>query len=209
MSASSADTQVLPEPEDPGLLAANLSVGVRLLVSAIAFVFVAFVFAFFYLKAVNANGNWRPAHVKPSQGYGIAILLCVLGTTLFFELGRRALAGAAWGTWRACVAVALTLGFAAIVVGVLQLTGTNFGATGGGYASVFYGWGALWLGVWLGAVYWVETLFAGSLRGTVASAQVSGEPLELLRPATRACAVYLYASSGIALVSYVMLYLIK
>ena len=59
--------------------------------SAVAFVFVAFVFAFFYLKALNSNGDWR-IHINPSQGYGIATLACVLGATALFEVGRRALA---------------------------------------------------------------------------------------------------------------------
>jgi heme/copper-type cytochrome/quinol oxidase subunit 3 len=205
----SAGGGVAPGREDPRLAAANLSVGVRLLVSAIVFVFMSFVFAFFYLKAVNSNGNWRPAHVNPSQGYGIAILICVLGTTLCFELARRAGVQADSGTWRTGAAVALVLALAAVVLGILQITATDFGVTGGGYASVFYGWNALWIAIWLGAVYWVETLLATGLRRLPDPEMPDADPLELLRPSADACMVYLYTSSGVAIVTYVMLYLIK
>jgi hypothetical protein len=210
VSVSSARTRFVPEPEDPALVAANQSVGVRLLVSAIVFVFMAFVFAFFYLKAVNSNDNWHPAHVTPSQGWGIAVLVCVLGTALLFEVGRRALADAVWSRWRPAVAGALVLALIAFVLQVIQLTQTGFGATGGGYASVFYGWNALAIPIWLGAVYWVETLLVGARPGgTVVAAEVSGEPLEQWRPSADACLVYLYAMAGIWVVAYVLLYLIK
>lgn len=205
MSTSPPQAHALHEPEDPALVAANLNVGVRLLVSAIAFVFVAFVFAFFYLKAVNSNGNWRPGHVDPSQGYGISVLAGVLATTLVFAIARQGLAQDAWARWRAYAAVALAIAIAVVVAQVLQLTGTGFGVTGGGYASVFYGWNALSLAVWLGGAYWVETLFASSLRSAATT-----EPIGYsLSPSASACVVYLAALAGIQVVTYVLLYLIK
>lgn len=209
MSTSSAQAHALHEPEDPGLVAANLNVGVRLLISGIVFVFVAFVFAFFYLKAVNSNGEWRPAHVDPSQGYGIAILVGVLGATVAFALARREVTAGAWGRWRAFVGVALAVSVAVVVVEVLQLTGTKFGVTGGGYASVFYGWNALSLALWLGALYWVETLFASSLRSPATTEPVGFQLAESLPDSARACVVFLASVSAIQLVTYILLYLIK
>lgn len=197
------------EPEDPAIVTANLNVGIRLFVSAVAFVFVAFVFAFFYLKALNSNGLWRPAHVRPSQGYGIAILVCVLACTLFFELGRRALGRPGSQTWRSDLWAATGLATAAVVLQVVQIVSTGFGTNAGGYASVFYGWTVLFLLVWLGSVYWLETLLAGSLRGLPDPARPDAEPHELLRPSADACIVWLYGTSGIAIVTYVLLYLVR
>jgi heme/copper-type cytochrome/quinol oxidase subunit 3 len=209
VSASSAETQIAPEPEDPELLAANVRVGVRLFVSAIIFVFIAFLFGFFYLKAVNSNGDWRPAAVKPSQGWGISILVGVILTALVFELARRDLETGVSGRWRGGAAVAMVVSVVVLVLYVLQLTSTDFGATGGGYASVFYGWNALSLAVWLGAVYWIETLLVGTMRSLPVEADVSAEPLELFRPSAGACAVYVETLGAIAIVTYVLLYLVK
>lgn len=209
MSASSPETAFVPEPEDLGVVAATWNVGIRLLISAIGFVAVSFLFAFFYLKAVNSNGNWRPAHVNPSQGWGIAILVGVIATALVFEVARRGLTPASLSRWRGLAGVAVALAVAVLVVDVLQLTQTNFGVTGGGYASVFYGWNAMSIAVWLGAVYWVETLFAVSLHPTAASGHIGGEPVEILQRSASACVAFLYAVAGITVVFYVLLYLIK
>jgi heme/copper-type cytochrome/quinol oxidase subunit 3 len=207
VSASAAGDYV-PEPEDPRIVAANLVVGARLFASAMAFVFMAFVFAYFYLKAVDSNGAWRPAPVSPPQGYGIAILVCILAATAAFELARRGLVDGSSSVTAIVVALALS-----VVVVVLQLIeflgGMRFGADGGGYASVFYGWTVLFLAFWLGAVYSVETMLATSLRGARDVQAASGARLELLRPSADATMVYLYACAGIAFVAWVLLYLIK
>jgi heme/copper-type cytochrome/quinol oxidase subunit 3 len=205
MSASSAP--IVPEPEDPRLVAANLVVGARLFASAMAFVFMSFVFAFFYLKAVNSNGMWRPAAVTPPQGYGIAILVCILAAAGAFELARRALAS---GTGSVpMLSLALGLSVAVVVLQLIEyLAGVNFGADGGGYASVFYGWTAMFLAFWLGAVYSVETLLATSMRAA-REAAANGAAVETLRPSADATMVYLYSCAGIAVVTWVLLYLIK
>jgi heme/copper-type cytochrome/quinol oxidase subunit 3 len=201
---------VAHEPEDPRVLARNLSVGTRLFVSATAFVFMAFVFAFFYLKAVNSNGDWHPPHTNPTQAYGIASLVCVLATAVFVELGRRVLRAGTGRTWAAFVGVALAFAVAATALQVLQILATKFSAyVGGGYSSVFYGWIVMFLLFWLGAVYWVETLLATGLRGLRPPDHPYAEPVELLRPSADACAVYLYLTVGIAILAYVLLYLIK
>lgn len=197
------------EPEDPALLARNLRVGTRLFISATAFVFMAFVFAFFYLKAVNSNGLWRPPHTNPTQAYGIATLVCVLATAAVFELARRGLV-ANGGGWIAALAVSLALGIAVVVLCVLQILNAKFSAyDGGGYASVFYGWISMFTLFWLGAVYWVETLLATGIRRLPVPEQPDTDPVLLLRPAASGCAVFLGAMAVVGLVLYVLLYLIK
>src|SRR5438309_10559466 len=69
--------------EPPELLARNIRVGSRLWAASQAFFFIAFFFAFLYLRALNTNGLWRGwphHHPNPSTAFGVAILICVLGS---------------------------------------------------------------------------------------------------------------------------------
>ena len=195
--------------EDVRGVIANISVGVRLLSSGIAFVFVSFVFAFFYLRSVNSNGLWRPAHVKPLPGYGIAVLICVLGAAVIFDLARRHVVSGTERNWRAGSLAALGLGLVAVTVQLLDYHAIHFHTAGGGYASVFWGWTVMFLVFWVGALYWIETLVAQSLRRPPASPRLGTAGSELLAPSAAACVVYLYTMAGIELVTYVLLYLVK
>ena len=77
-------------PESPDVGARTLSVAARLLCGATTFFFLAFVFAYFYLRSLNQNHMWRPAHVHPSQGRGVAFVVCiVLSTILAIVAGRQ------------------------------------------------------------------------------------------------------------------------
>ena len=64
--------EIPPEPPDVGARA--LLVASRLLCGATVFFFLAFAFAYFYLRSLNADGMWRPAHVHPSKGLGTAFI---------------------------------------------------------------------------------------------------------------------------------------
>ena len=58
----------------------------------------------------------------------------------------------------------------------------------------------------------METLLAGTLRGTAATGEpgeLSGDPAEVLGPSARACTEYLSALSVVAIVTYLLLYLVK
>jgi heme/copper-type cytochrome/quinol oxidase subunit 3 len=191
--------------DDVPHVSANITTGARLLSSAIAFLFISFVFAFFYLKAVNSNGNFHPAHVNPQQGFGIAILVCVLAATASLELGRRQLLQAAESGWRTAASTALALGIAVVVLQVIQYFGL-FKTAAGGYASVFWGWTLLFVVCWLGAIFWVETLVAQTLRGTAAADESSRA---LLRSSASGCVVLLSTLAGIEVVAYILLYLVK
>ena len=44
----------------------NLRLGARLFAAADGFVFVGFLFAYLYLRSINAHGLWHPPHTSPS-----------------------------------------------------------------------------------------------------------------------------------------------
>ncbi len=92
---------------------------------------------------------------------------------------------------------------------MVEYTALDFKTASGGYASVFWGWTLLFLVFWLGAVYWMETLVAQSLRRPPASPREGTAGPELLRPSANSCVVYLYTLAAIALLVYILLYLVK
>ncbi len=201
---------IAPVAEDPALLAANLNVGVRLFASAVAFVFVAFLFAFFYLDAVDSNGLFKPPRTNPSAAYGIVMLVCVLGSTAAFVVARRSLGAEAAGGWLAGLWASLALGLVVVVLQILQYTNYGFSPESGGYASVFVGWTVMFLLFWLGALYWIETFLAQSLRRPPAEAESEiTHPLEVLGPSASACVVYLLTMAGVELMAWILLYLVK
>ena len=50
----------------PAARSLNLRLGARLFVAADAFVFLAFLFGYLYLRSLNQHGLWRPPHTDPS-----------------------------------------------------------------------------------------------------------------------------------------------
>ena len=71
-----AGAEIPPEPPDVGARA--LSVASRMLCGASTFFFLAFVFAYFYLRSINADHMWHPKHVNPNQGLGAAFIVCIV-----------------------------------------------------------------------------------------------------------------------------------
>jgi len=158
---TSAPDASLVEP--PELLARTIWVGSRIWAASQAFFFLPFLFAFFYLRALNSNGFWRgwPGHhPHPSRAFGIAILICVVASASVLRAAAR-MAGAAW---RPVAAAALALGLAAIALQCAQFASLGFGPMGAGYASVFVGWTGLFAVVALGTMFWLENVLAQSLR---------------------------------------------
>src|SRR5919109_1682316 len=94
------------EPAD--LLARNIRVGSRLWAAAQAFFFLAFFFAFLYLRALNTNGLWQGwphTHPSPSTGFGVGILICVLASAGAATAARYL----SPGSWRLGALAALVL----------------------------------------------------------------------------------------------------
>jgi heme/copper-type cytochrome/quinol oxidase subunit 3 len=205
----SAADHVVIEPEGPETLAANLRVGARLWASAVAFFFTAFVFAFLYLRALNTAHSFREPHVTPPVGWGVAILACVLGSSLIFALGRTRLGDGSGSQWRLAAPVSLVLALAVIALQILEYYNLSFGATDGGLASVFTGFTATFALFWLGAVYWVETIWAQSLRGERAGESDIAGTAGLLRPSADACLTYLSVLCITEIFAFVLLYLVK
>ena len=161
MSANPQSIQIPIEP--PDVEARIISIGAYLAAAATAFFFIAFLFAFFYLRALNTNGLWgggKPGHhVHPALTVGIIVLVCVLASV---ALTRVSLAGLrARRSYARRVAVsALGFGLAAIAVQCWQYTDLGFGPGDGGYASVYLGWTGFFSIFAFVVLVWLEILLA-------------------------------------------------
>lgn len=195
--------------DDVRQLSGNLAIGSRLVASGTAFVFMSFLFAFFYLRAVNSNGLWRPKSVTPVQSWGIAVLVLTILTAVAFDLARRQVVDGTEPQWRSGSIAALALGVLVVVAQGLEYATITFKTDQGGWAAVFWGWTLVQLAFWLGAVYWIETMVAQTLRRPAASAEEGTGGTELLRPSADACIVYLYTMVAVEIIAYVLLYLVK
>src|SRR6185312_6421567 len=103
-TVSSSDAPVVApfaEFEPPEILSRNLQVGVRLLAAAQAFALLSFVFAYFYLRALNSNGDWRPRGVDPSAGIGVALAICLVVSAAAYFHGVHRLGDGTEPAWRA------------------------------------------------------------------------------------------------------------
>ncbi|HEX2702180.1 MAG TPA: hypothetical protein VHM72_01965, partial [Solirubrobacteraceae bacterium] len=200
---------VVIEPEGPETLGANIAVGARLWASAVAFFFMAFVFAFFYLRALNTAHSFREPHVTPPVGWGVAILACVLGSSVIFALGRMRLGDGSDSQWRLASVASLVLALAVVALQIIEYYNLSFGATDGGLASVFTGFTLTFGLFWVGAVYWIETIWAQSLRGERAGESDIKNTSGTLRPNADGCVVYLYVLGIVEVLAFVLLYLVK
>src|SRR6266851_888432 len=72
------------EGEPPELLGRNLASAGHLLASATAFFFLAFVFAYFYLRSLNNAGMWKPKHVDTSVTWGTIVTACIVVSAMFW-----------------------------------------------------------------------------------------------------------------------------
>src|SRR5438105_10279385 len=149
--------------EPAELLARNIRVGSRIWAASQAFFFVAFFFAFLYLRALNTNGLWRgwpPHHPSPSLAFGVAILICVLAAAAV----ARGAAMLGPNLWRLGAVGALLLSLAAVGLQAAQFSSLGFGPTDAAYASVFVGWTGLFALFLLGSAYWLGTVVADVAR---------------------------------------------
>jgi heme/copper-type cytochrome/quinol oxidase subunit 3 len=198
------------ELEPPEILAHNLQVGARVAAAAQAFALLAFVFAYLYLRELNSNGAWRPKHVSPSGGIGVAMLVCLVACALAYGYGVRRLGYGTERGWRFGAITSLVFGLAAFGLIIAQFATIRFGPTSGGYASVFVGWHALYGLDLLVVLYWLETLLAQSLHAhTQVMVPETGDvaaPFALMRPAGDALAVVLAVAIGFGVLGYILLY---
>jgi heme/copper-type cytochrome/quinol oxidase subunit 3 len=206
------DVSAYADLEPPEILSHNLRVGARLLAAAQAFSLLAFVFAYLYLRALNSNGDWRPKHVDPSVGLGVALAICLAAFALSYSYGVRRLGDGTERGWRVAALATFVLGLGAFGLIVAQFAAIQFGPTSGGYASVFVGWLAFY-GLNLVLVLgWLEMLIAQSLRTetqqVVPEASDVAAPFEVMRPAGDALGVVLYLVAGFGLLAFLLLWVL-
>jgi heme/copper-type cytochrome/quinol oxidase subunit 3 len=207
---SGVDKDVAIPPESPDIGARSLYIAGRLLAGAATFFFLAYLFAYFYLRSLNENGMWHPAHVKVDQAYGAVVVACVVVSALLAILaGRQMKAGSR--VWLPAAAGALALGLAAVAVQCVQYTAQHFGPTDGGYASVFYAWTGLYAIAVLATMYWLETQVATELRARRTPAARHGDIAEadrLIAPGLDAAVFFWSYLAGIGVVTWLTLYLV-
>jgi heme/copper-type cytochrome/quinol oxidase subunit 3 len=183
------------------LVERNLWAGVRLWVGADAFFFLGFVFAFFYLRALDSNDMFRDPHDHQSTAVGTAVLVATLGCTVLVRYGvGRLRAGDDLG-WRRAAAVALALAVAAVVLQIVQYS--QFGLDRKvyqGYGSIFLCWTTAYVIHLVAAGAWLEALFAQSLRERGAAVPIAGS--------AAACLVFWEFMAVVGAVMYVCLYLV-
>jgi len=211
------------EQEPPELLGRNLISASYLLAGATAFFFIAFVFAYFYLRSLNNAGMWKPKGVDASVGWGTAVVACYVVSAVLVRLGlgdHRALRRA---QWRLKGGIALLVGVVGLILQVIAWTHQSFGPADGGFASVYFGWTSFLFLFALGTLLWLEMTFATSLRyrnseGDAPAGHASGDPhrtahdirdpLSLVRAELAGLSFYWTFLTGIAVVSWIVLYLI-
>jgi heme/copper-type cytochrome/quinol oxidase subunit 3 len=213
------------EEEDPEVLARNLTAAGQLLASATAFFFLAFLFAYFYLRAVNNAGLWKPKHVDPSIAWGTVVAACMVASAVLLRLGLADRRADKLAAWRIKGVAALALGIAALVLQVVAWTQQSFGPSDGGFASVYFGWTAFMFLFVLGTMFWLETVLATSVRysrvpfpGTAAPGEASGDrhrtahdidnPLSLVQAELAALSFYWTFLAGIGVLTWIVLYLV-
>ena len=212
------------ESEPPEQLERNLTSAGHLLASATAFFFLAFFFAYFYLRSLNSAGLWHPKHVDPSQALGVLVMAASVLAAVLVRWGLADHRAERRPAWRVKGALALAAGLAAVVLQVVEWTTLGFGPADGGYASVYFGWTGFNVVFLLGALYWLETVLATSIRyrgwaageRIVAPGEAAGDshrtgedirdPVSLIRPGLAALSFYWGFLAGVGVLAWILLY---
>ncbi len=203
-----AGVEIPPEPPDVGGRA--LSVTARMLCGATTFFFLAFLFAYFYLRSIDAHNVFHPAHIKPNQALGAAFVACVvLSAAAAVLAGRRMKASSP--SWLTPGIAGVLLGLIAIALQCIEYTAQHFGPTKGAYASVFCAWTGFYMIAVLFTMYWLETQVATEIRARRSPATGHGDiadPDKLIAPALDAAVFYWSFLAAIGIVTYATLYLL-
>lgn len=212
------------EGEPPELMGRNLNSAAHLLASATAFFFLAFVFAYFYLRSLNNDHLFRPKHIDPSLTLGTLVMALTVASALLVRLGVLDHRAARRTQWRLKGALALVAGLIAVVLQFVEWVSAGFGPADGGYASVYMGWTAFNVLFVLGTLFWLENLLATAFRyrripsGAPAPGEASGDPgrlghdiadpLSLVRPGLESLSFYWAFLAGLGVLAWIVLYLV-
>lgn len=191
----------LIEPEPPSWQPRVVWSGARMLAGSVTFFFISFVFAYFYLRSLDLNKDWKIGHVSPPIGLGIAIIVClVVSAGALWVAARRPLEGLP------LAAVSLVLALVAIALQAYEWTTLGFGGASGGYADVFIGWTITYAVFALACVYWIETQVASIWRARRGGWGPLGAPVG--EAGLEACAFFWAYYVFIGFVAFVILYLV-
>jgi heme/copper-type cytochrome/quinol oxidase subunit 3 len=213
------------EEEPPELLGRNLVSASYLLAGATAFFFISFLFAYFYLRSVDNGGMWKPKGVDASVAWGTVVVACYVASALLVRLGLNDHRALRREQWRVKGLVALVVGVVGLVLQVIAWTHEGFGPADGGFASVYFGWTAFLFLFVLGTLLWLEMTLATSYRyrkvettSAPPPGHASGDPhrtghdirdpLSLVRAELAGLSFFWTFLAGIAVVSWIILYLI-
>jgi heme/copper-type cytochrome/quinol oxidase subunit 3 len=197
------------EPEPREWQPRALWVGARLLCGAAAFFFMAFVFAYFYLRSLDSNHNWKIGTVTVPIGFGVAIAASLVLSAVLLRLAASrpervvGLGGAA-----------LALALLSVVLQVIEWTTLGFGPASGGYASVYVGWTAFYAVFGLVTAYWIETQVATAWRSRREGIRklrhegVVGDDRELFSAGLEACSFFWVFYVAIGVVTFIILYVV-
>ena len=197
----------------------------HLLASASAFFFLAFLFAYFYLRSLNNGSLWRPKHVDPSLTLGTLVTVAVVASAVILRLAAADQRLERSPAARLKTGIAFALGVLAVVLQAATWARDDFGPADGGYASVFVGSTGCYVLFLVFALYWLETLLATAIRYRKTpegqqppAGHASGDPyreghdiadpLLVGRSGIEACSFYWTFLAGLAVVMWVVLYLL-
>jgi heme/copper-type cytochrome/quinol oxidase subunit 3 len=137
--------------------------GSRLAIGGLSFLFGAFVFAYFYLRALNSDGRWQGSGFHaPSAIWGAVIMLLVLVSAGAQYAGLQQIKTGNKRLWQIGALIALAMGIAAVALQISELLYLPFAPASSGYSSVFVGFYPVFLTILLAAMLWLETLLARS-----------------------------------------------
>jgi heme/copper-type cytochrome/quinol oxidase subunit 3 len=197
------------EPEPHSWQPRALWVTARLLCGGAAFFFLAFVFAYFYLRSLDVNKAWKIGSVDPSVGWGVAIAVVLVASAVLMRLSATRPEDA----FRLGVG-ALVLALLSVVLQVIDWTTLGFGPLSGAFASVFIGWTVLYAVFTLPCAYWIEIQVASVWRARREGIDrprregVPADDVELLVAGVEACSFFwsFYVACGV--LAFVILYVV-
>lgn len=205
--SASAPLSANIELEPPEWQPRAMWVSARQLCGAAAFFFISFVFAYFYLRSLDSNHDWKIGHVSPPVGWGIAIVVSLLVSAVAMRMAATRPEMTVSAGY-----VALLLAILSVVFQAIQWKNLGFGPASGGYASVFVGWTAFYAFFTLFCAYWIETQVATAWRrgknGAAAPAGDVASSEETTKAGLLACSYFwnFYVLNGVVL--FVVLYIL-
>src|SRR5579859_3225589 len=115
-----------PETEEAGFYheaALNAAwTGSRLAVGGLCFLFGSFVFAYFYLRSVNASGRWLGSgYIPPSMLEGTFVMAAILVSAAVQYAALQQLKTGNKRLWQIGALTALVLGLGAVTLQIIEL----------------------------------------------------------------------------------------